>query len=328
MRASVSISTIDDIEKVRIPIKKLRKRIIKSEKNIEVEPVNLWVKKDARSISEFASLIGQSGKSLKLHSEIIKRVENQKENTNGNVKFTLTKKDLRLIDLRKISDLLAKPHHNVTIEAETVSDSLDLRSQIVQQTKSFLTKKQRRRLRRKLQKNQDIVVGRDLLPPFAKKRLKKYLIHRGPNCFHAALSFQDEKLTRSKRVNIKEEKGYHSSMINYDELWRAINGYFHEVDVRKAKLKYGDLVVFFNIPKDLPEQTNFRWIRHTATYLFDDYTFSKGSKSPNSPYTIKTLSDEWKTWQAYSSNLGVKIYRRNKATLQKNMPTDTTDWIY
>ena len=83
------------------------------------------------------------------------------------------------------------------------------------------------------------------------------------------------KLTRSKRVKYKEEKGYHSAMINYDELWRAINGYFHEVDVTKAKLKYGDLVVFFNIPKDLPEQTNFRWIRHTATYLFDDYTFSK-----------------------------------------------------
>ena len=117
-------------------------------------------------------------------------------------------------------------------------------------------------------------------------------------------------------------------MINYDELWRAINSYFYEVDVRKAKLKYGDLIVFFNIPKDNPETTNFRWIRHTATYLFDDYTFSKGSKSPNSPYTVKTLGEEWKTWDNYTSKLGVKIYRRNKQRLEKNPPADSSDWIY
>ncbi len=328
LRASIHISALDSVEKVKIPIRKLKKRILKSEKNIEVEPVNLWIKKDAKSISEFASLIGLPGKSLKLHSEIIKRVENQKENSNGNVKFTVTKKDLRLINLKKVATLLAKPHHDVSIDSETITTNKELTKELYKQTKFFLTKKQRRRLKRKLINNREVSLGKDLLPPFARKRLKKYLIYRGPNCFHAALSFQDEKMTKSHRINIKEEKGYHSAMINYDELWRAINSYFYEVDVNKAKLKYGDLVVFFNIPPNATKETNFRWIRHTATYLFDDYTFSKGSKSPNSPYTIKTLSDEWKTWQTYSSNLGVKIYRRNKATLQKSPPVDTTDWIY
>ena len=45
MRASINISALDNVEKVKIPIRKLKKRIIKSETNIEVEPVNLWVKR-------------------------------------------------------------------------------------------------------------------------------------------------------------------------------------------------------------------------------------------------------------------------------------------
>ena len=78
MRASINISALDNVEKVKIPIRKLKKRIIKSETNIEVEPVNLWVKKDAKSISEFASLIGLSGKSLKLHSEIKRKTKRKR----------------------------------------------------------------------------------------------------------------------------------------------------------------------------------------------------------------------------------------------------------
>ena len=102
----------------------------------------------------------------------------------------------------------------------------------------FLTKKQKRRLRNKLRSNRPLSLGNDLLPNFARKRLKKYLIHRGPNCFHVALSFQDERITKSPKVNIKQEKGYHPAMINYDELWRAINSYFYEVDVKgKTKIR-------------------------------------------------------------------------------------------
>ena len=38
---------------------------------------------------------------------------------------------------------------------------------------------------------------------------------------------------------------------------------------------------------------HYTWIKHTATYLYSDYTFSKGSKSANTAYTIKTLDEEW-----------------------------------
>ena len=96
IRTSINIPTNDEIENVRIPVKKLRKRILKSEQDISVEPINLWVKKDARTISDFASQIARNGKSLSLHAELLKRVEHQKENKNGNVKFTPDKKRFRL----------------------------------------------------------------------------------------------------------------------------------------------------------------------------------------------------------------------------------------
>ena len=117
-------------------------------------------------------------------------------------------------------------------------------------------------------------------------------------------------------------------MINYDELWRAINRHFYEVDLKRSDLKYGDMLVFFSMPLNLNETINFRWIRHTATYLLNEYTFSKGSKSPNTPYTIKTLQEEWNTWKRYTPNLGVRVYRRAQNKVKKTPPVDRVDWIY
>ena len=98
-------------------------------------------------------------------------------------------------------------------------------------------------------------------------------------------------MTKSHRVNIKEEKGYHSAMINYDELWRAINSYFYEVDVTKAKLKYGDLVVFSTFQRTLLKKQisgGFVTLLHTSLMTI----LSQRDQNPNSPYTIKTLSDD------------------------------------
>ena len=73
---------------------------------------------------------------------------------------------------------------------------------------------------------------------------------------------------------------------------------------------------------------NFKWIRHASTYLFNSYTFSKGSKSPNSPYIVGTLSDEWQTWKKFTKNLGIKVFRRNQNHVKKRPPKDLVDWIY
>ena len=90
------------------------------------------------------------------------------------------------------------------------------------------------------------------------------------------------------------------------------------------------MVVFFNLPDDWNESmpVSYRWIRHTATYLFGPYTFSKGSKSPDTPYSVKTVGEEWATWLEYSRSLGVKVYRRNQKITKNKLPEDLVDWIY
>ncbi len=159
--------------------------------------------------------------------------------------------------------------------------------------------------------------------------VKKFLTSRGPNCFHAALAFQGPQLTRSPLINVKEEDGYHRAMINYDELWRALSLEFYEINPVHTPLKYGDVLVFLDVPKTAATgATNFRWIRHAATYLFNGYTFSKGSKSPNTPYTVKTLEEEWQTWKRYSAQLGVRVYRRSFDAVPAMPPKDMNEWLY
>jgi hypothetical protein len=60
---------------------------------------------------------------------------------------------------------------------------------------------------------------------------------------------------------------------------------------------------------DVTKPADWHWIKHAATYLFDDYTFSKGSNSPDTPYTVKTLDEEWDAWDHRSAHLGLKVFR-------------------
>ena len=114
-------------------------------------------------------------------------------------------------------------------------------------------------------------------------------------------------------------------MINYDELWRAVNYNFYEIDPKTTPLKYGDLIMFFDV-EDMNRSPYFKWIRHAATYLFGNYTFSKGSKSPNSAYSVKTLEDEWTTWKRLTKNLQAKVFRRSRKSVNTRPPTDLQGW--
>ena len=130
---------------------------------------------------------------------------------------------------------MSRSHHNVKILTKSLNKDESLRKSFLGQIKFFLEAKQRIRSARKLKKNRNLLVHRDVLPRFARKMAKKFVIFRGPNCFHAALAFHDQGLTRSEAVNVKEEKGYHRAMINYDELWRAINRHFMRSILAKVR---------------------------------------------------------------------------------------------
>ena len=39
-------------------------------------------------------------------------------------------------------------------------------------------------------------------------------------------------------------------------------------------------------------------------------------------------NDEWKTWRAYTKNLGVKVFRRNSGKMRRSPTPDRSSWIY
>ena len=329
LKTSIYLPVEDKMEQITIPVKNLKMRADKSQKDERVDPVQVYIPTSNKGIEAITETIAKHGQE-KTAEMILKQKKakfgkpNQKK-----MSIDLSKEDLRFFDLNAISNIMARSHHKVYINTKLLNQYPTVRSKLLQQIKPFLSQKDRAKIVLRFKKNEKLSLEDHLLPKFARKMVKKFLIYRGPNCFHAALAFHDRDLTRSPAVNVKREPGYHEAMINYDELWRAINKHFYEVNPKKSALKYGDMLVFFAINQSsFNEPVNFRSIRHAATYLMGQYTFSKGSKSPNTPYTIKTLTEEWQTWQRYTKKLGLRIYRRNSPSIKEPAPTDLIDWIY
>ncbi|MDQ3233431.1 MAG: hypothetical protein M3Q07_16555 [Pseudobdellovibrionaceae bacterium] len=327
-RASLTLPVTDHVQKITIPSRKLKTRAYNPKKDQTIEPISLTVPRSETGLSEMARRLANSDKSEELQDLLLDRIKKQGPTTKPTVKVELAADDFKLINFQALGQELSKEHHQVTIKAKELSAEKDTWNEFRNQLSYLLPREQLARIGKKIKAGTDLQLDDDLLPSFAKKMTGKFIIYRGPNCFHAALAFFDQHLTRAPSVNVKEEEGYHKAMINYDELWRVISSEFYEVDPRNTPLKYGDLMVFFGVPPETPKHINFKWIRHTAIYLFGPYTFSKGSKSPNTPYSVKTLEEEWSTWRSLTQNLGVKIYRRQLNVSSGRLPVKRDDWIY
>lgn len=328
LKSSLNLPVTSEIEKLKMPLRNLRIRASRFEKDDRIDPVQIYVPRDQVAFRQLIGRLAKPGKQSQVEQILLDKIKEMGPMNRPRVRVDLKPDDIRLMNLATIADEMSHTHHNVLIQVGPLAHQAAQRTEFLDQIKPFLTQEQRRQVAAKLRRNADLSLHEDLLPNFAKKMARRFIVYKGPNCFHASVAFHDHDLAKSPRLNVKEEPGYHSAMINYDELWRIINKQFYEVDPSKSPLKYGDMIVFFSVPPNPNEAVNFRWIRHTSTYLFGPYTFSKGSKSPNTPYSVKTLQEEWATWQAYTSNLGVKIFRRNSSTLSKDPPADLIDWIY
>jgi len=324
---SISLPVKEARTTIAIPYSKLKVRAYKAGDDERIEPLVLDIPRSEQKLSTLLHSLARPGKYKKLSAEIMKRLKKEGRSDQDHEKITVDRELFALLNPEALGSSFAKEHHEVEVISPKLYAQPTLWREFFAQLAPFLSLDDRMRIYNKMRTGTSLNLDHDLLPAFARKMVKKFLVFKGPNCFHATLAFHGQALTRSPFVNVKTEKGYHRAMINYDELWRALYTMFYEVDPRHAPLKYGDIVVFMNIP-DTQEIVNFRWIRHAAVYLFGGYTFSKGSKSPNTPYTIKTLDEEWKTWQAYSKNMGVKVFRRSKDSLMKSPPKDLVDWIY
>ncbi len=328
LRASLNLPVSDTLIKITVPYKKLKTRAFNPRNDQTIEPLSITIPRSETGLQELVRKIALPGKSEALSEMLLSKLKKQGPSDKSSLKLDLEPSDFKLINIKAIGDDLARDHHSVTIHTKDLASDPATWSEFKTQLAYLLPKEQIAKISRKVKGGVDLKLDEDLLPNFARKMAGKFIIFRGPNCFHAALAFFNQAMTRLPTINVKEEEGYHKSMINYDELWRVISNQFYEIDTRTTPLKYGDLMVFFATPPETPKHINFKSIRHTAIYLLGPYTFSKGSKSPNTPYSVKTLQEEWTTWQAMTQNLGLKIYRRQLMSPEVAMPTVRDDWIY
>jgi hypothetical protein len=331
---TLSLPVTDQLETFKMSDSVMEQRLDKSPKDETVEPLSVLMSSPDQGAAQIIDKVALAGQEEALAQYLKETFEKSKPVKPGAATRTveINRDAFGMIDRDAFADMFSRTHHKLTLATQELKNDRQLRAEFFKQITPFFPKSERTKLQAKINKGEPIEVDTELLPEFARKMVKKYIIYRGPNCFHAALAFQSPQLTSSSLINVKKETGYHRAMINYDELWRVLNSNFYEVDPDDQALKYGDVLVFFDVPKDaeddIEKPIDFKWIRHTATYLFGGYTYSKGSKSPNTPYTVRTLAEEWKTWKKYTSNLGVKVFRRSQKTVKHTPPRDLTDWIY
>ncbi len=331
---TLNLPVVERLEVVKMSKKQMATRIKKSATDEIVEPLTIILNENEANIVSVSEKLAPTGKVDELSAFFREKLKTSKPVKKGATAKTveIDKTGLDLIDTDAFADLYSKMHHNLTLNSKELKKDTVAKSELMKQLIPFLKKKERDKILGKINRGEQIEVSKELLPDFPRKMVGKYIVQRGPNCFHAALAFHGPQLTSSSLINVKSETGYHRAMINYDELWRVLNQNFYEVDPDTVPLKYGDMMVFFDVPNDAAEDlqhpVDFKWIRHTATYLFGGYTFSKGSKSPNTPYTVRTLADEWRTWKRYTKNLGVKVFRRSTTSVRANPPMDLVDWVY
>lgn len=331
---TLNLPVTDKVEIVKMSKNQMQKRIKKSQTDETIEPLSIILNDNETNISTVAEKLATANKFDDLVVYFKEKLKTAKPVKKGATSKTveIDADGLALIDTDAFADMYAKTHHVLTINSKELRADPKAKNELMKQLVPYMKKKDRDKILKKINAGEPVQINKEMLPEFARKMVGKFIVQRGPNCFHAALAFHGPKMTASSLINVKSETGYHRAMINYDELWRVLNQNFYEVDPDAVPLKYGDMLVFFDVPEDVADDlkhpVDFKWIRHTATYLFGGYTFSKGSKSPNTPYTVRTLADEWRTWKKYTQNLGIKVFRRSTTKVRPTPPMDLADWVY
>jgi len=329
-RSSLNLPVSAKVEQLTMSDRTIKIRAKKAKHKVAIEPLQVIMGGKEEDVTLMANRLARPGKVNELASFLIQALRTAtplKPGSNSLV-VSIDQAGYELVEPAAFASMYARTHHSVLLDGQALKSEKTLKDKLMDQLKPYFALRDRNKIMELIHKGTAIAVDKFLLPEFARSMVKRYIVYRGPNCFHAALAFQSPLYTRSSLVNIKEEEGYHRAMINYDELWRAINSNFYEVDPARMPLKYGDMLVFFDVPNTLPASIDYRWIRHASTYLFSGYTFSKGSKSPNTPYAVRTLAEEWTTWQKYSKKLGVKVYRRSSTAVTEPISRNLSDWVY
>lgn len=325
-----------------LPMKQLEDRLNKGDFFGPIEPLSFKVNEGLNTIEknekirDFASKFSMVG-----HEEDLYKSLQYEFNRNSIMKSDLQRvrimpQWLPFLDKEKLRSKFTRTFYEIYLNLSELKKQEEVQEQLFQELQLFLSEEEKRRLFHKILIKESIPVSKFLLPHFAKKMAKKFTIYQGPNCFHAALAFQSIHLTNWSRFNVIRESGYHKAMINFDELWKVLSTYFYPVKLDKYGMKYGDIIVFLDVPikevkKNDTERSariSYRWIKHAATHLMNGYVFSKGSKSADSPYNIMPLRVEWQQWDRRTDNLNVIVFRRKFEELQRSSNIGLNSWIY
>lgn len=324
----LQLPVYEDKKKIRPQRKNLIARIRHSnqEKNT-IERPSVRIAHDRDRIFDIVNEIGKAGKKLRLYKYLRRNFEANGEWIRVSVRPSL----LPLINIdRFIERFYTFPHYDVIVDTQLLRKQPATVAELSTQLAWFLGADNVAKVEQRIASGLNIDVERWLLPAFARRAARSFNRNRGPNCFHSAVSFQDESIPENDRLNVKREKHHHHTMINFDELWRILHKGMYVISPSETDLKYGDVIVFFDLPEDyhFGGGIDYRWIKHATVYLFNEYTFSKGSKSANTPYTVNLLREEWTKWRNYTKNLAVRIYRKAQVQVRSLPREDRLDWLY
>ncbi|MCY4443193.1 MAG: hypothetical protein OXC44_00100 [Proteobacteria bacterium] len=340
IQPSMTFPITSQSKKIHIPIHNLIKRAEGFQRDARLEPVYVSLPPPySLSTQEFASSYASGAQNIAhLHHYLITQpaglfhTKKSSASKKNYLRVILNPEALQMMDLNKFTRKFSSLSHQLSLSTTSSSQIKQVSQHLLWQAKPFFHQKHLNKIKHLLNTKQTIHVHKHLLPDFAKKMYNTFVPYRGPNCFHAAVAFQEKRFLTMKRTNLRKEPKHHELMINHDELWHLLNWYFYEINPKNNPLRYGDMLVFFEIPDQLNASPNaeFRWIVHASTYLFNNYVFSKGSKSPNTPYTIKRIEDEWETWtKVTKGKLALKVFRRSFHNLKdKSHITNRTSWLF
>lgn len=329
LRSHLSIPLSSRTRTVDIPQRQITARLERSGNDPRIEPIQLTVSNNEDKLLSLAEKVARPQSKLEIANYLKQHYLTSEQIPGTSLRLvSLDKVIFDHLNKQAVVGLFTKKHHDVSLSGDYLRRDSKARADLIRQIEPFLSVAEMQAVQSKISDGEPIRLDRDLLPRFARQRVGRHTIFKGPNCFHAALAFQSNSMASSSLVNVREEPGYHRNMLNYDELWRALQLSFYEVNPTKNSLQYGDMIVFFETSSKPTGAVDFKTLRHAATYLIGGYVFAKGSKSANSPYVVSTLGEEWETWTKYTKKLGVKVFRRSLKHVTKGQLVDPVDWAY
>lgn len=326
MKMGLNLPVKDSVETVKTPPLVLLKRMKNpwDRESVEVPSINL--PSESSALQNIARLIALPGRERDVF-----RMFREASASNTRFSFHLTDRFFSMVEPKRlIEEFFSHKHHRIELATTTLQSDSSKTIDLLRQLRPFFSREELVSLYRKIGQAPFLELDSDLLPSFPRQAVGKFSYFNGPNCFHAALAFQDPSIPKLQYLNAKREKAHHWQMINYDELWRILSNSFYEIEPEQTSLNYGDLLVFFDLPVDEhpPLSIDFRWIRHVSVYLFNRYTFSKGSKSANSTYTVNLLEEEWNRWKRRTKNFAIKIFRKSSRRVTTLPHEELYEWLY